>query len=295
MQTDPVAFFSDGLKLKGAFFFPDGDELDEKRPVIVIVSGFTGLYTIHPSRFARFLTRSGHRCFSFDYRGFAESGGERGDLLLEDQVRDVRNAVSFVRTAPFVEGGKVAIVGWAMGAGIVIEAAYHHESIAALCALNGFFDGYRFLRFHRGNSGMAEFEARVESARQVAAKNGKWPRAAAFDIYPLDPSSSRYVDRYLRAYENYFDREFSLAFGDSLLSWKPESLAATMSIPIWIAHGEKNQLHAPAESRRLYELYGGEKKLTWIPNAGHTEWLLDDNPIFQKLASDMERWLNQIL
>jgi len=294
MRTEPVRMVSDGLALCGAFFRPDGDDGKDKKPLIIVMSGFTGLYTIHPSRFARFLTKRGHRCFSFDYRGFANSEGARGDLILEDQVRDVRNAISFVRTFPFVDHDKIVLVGWAMGAGVVLKAAYRSLGIAALCALNGFFDGYRFLHFHRGDHGMDSFEMRVERARQVAATTGTWLRAEAFDIYPLDPGSSTYVDKHLRTYENYFEHDFSLAFADSLLSWKPEAIAPFMSVPIWIAHGENNQLHSPEESKSLYSLYGGEKQLYWIRNAGHTEWLLDENPIFQKLASDMETWLSSI-
>lgn len=291
MRTEEVTFVSDGVRLNGAFFFPDDEVPNEVKPLVIIMSGFTGLWTIHPARYSRFLTRYGFRCFSFDYRGFAKSEGIKGQLLLEDQVRDVRNAISFARSFEHVDGERIALVGWAMGAGVVLKAAYRFKRIRAICCLNGFFDGWRFSHFHRGDIGMAEFEQRIELGRIEAARTGRWPEADAFDIYPLDPSSSRYVEEHLKKFDSYFDHRFSLAFGDSLLNWKPEALAPFQDVPIWIAHGEDNTLHSPEESKSLWSLYKGERHLYWIKGAGHTEWLLDDNPIFQRVAADMKDWL----
>jgi fermentation-respiration switch protein FrsA (DUF1100 family) len=48
--------------------------------------------------------------------------------------------------------------------------------------------------------------------------------------------------------------------------------------PIFIAHGDQNALHPVEEAKSLYEKYPGPKQLYWIPNAGHTEWMLDESP-----------------
>lgn len=295
MRTTTVTLYSDRLKLEGAFLHADDDRLDEKRPLVIIMSGFTGLRTIHPSRFARVLTTRGQRCFSFDYRGFANSEGARGHLLLEDQVRDVRNAVSFVRSFDFVADDAIALVGWAMGAGVVLKAAHGLPGIRTVCGINGFYDGRRFLRQHLGGDGLAAYERRVDAARRTASRTARWPDAEAFEIYPLDPSSAAYVNNQLRTYAHYFDHRFSLAMADSLLNWKPEALAPCMTAPLWLAHGLQNELHAPVESKSLYGLYKGEKHHHCIEGAGHTEWMFDDNPIFRRLAAALGQWLSGTL
>lgn len=237
------------------------------------------------------MTTKGLRCFSFDYRGFGKSGGVKGFLRLEDEVTDVRAAVSYVRESLHVEKNHIGLIGWAMGAGVSLKAAYHLGDISFVCGLNGFYDGWRFLHFHRGDAGMREFEKRVHRACRIAAKNGEWPYAEAFDIYPLDRSSGNYVDEYLKKYDLYFNHKFSMAFADSLLAWKPEALAPEMKIPLWLAHGSENKLHSIEETDRLYDCYAGEKQRVYLPNAGHTEWLHDDHPTFLNLADQLHAWI----
>ena len=39
MQTEPVTFYSDGMKLSGAFFLPDEYDASVAHPLIVACSG----------------------------------------------------------------------------------------------------------------------------------------------------------------------------------------------------------------------------------------------------------------
>ena len=56
-------------------------------------------------------------------------------------------------------------------------------------------------------------------------------------------------------------------------------------------HGDRNALHAPEEARSLFARYPGPKEMHWVPDAGHTEWMLDDHPKFVALAETLDRWL----
>ena len=175
---------------------------------------------------------------------------------------------------------------------IVLKAAYRLGDIKFVCGLNGLYDGWRFLHFHRGDVGMQELENRVERARRAAAEDGEWPSAEGFDIYPLDPSSEGYVDEHLRKYDLYFDSPFSMAFADSLLTWKPDALAPLMHTPLWLAHGTENSLHPVEEMDRLYSNYAGEKRRMYLHGATHTEWLLDEHATFKTLAEEMHKWIS---
>jgi hypothetical protein len=48
------------------------------------------------------------------------------------------------------------------------------------------------------------------------------------------------------------------------------------------------------EAKSLYEKYPGPKQLYWIPNAGHTEWMLDESPIYRTLVENLEGWLRNL-
>ena len=294
MQIKQTHFYSDGNRLDAVFYGNKIDNWSKKASISIIMSGFTGLYRIHPARFARFLTEKGHRCFSFDYRGFGASEGARGNVVLEEQVRDVRSSIQFVSSHDFVQDGRICLIGWGMGAGVVLSAAFTESKICAIAALNGFYDGRRFLQFHFQNDQGKAYESKAQSARLKSTTTGAWPLANAFEIYPLDKSSEAYVDDELKKFEDYFDHKFSMAFADSLLHWKPEAYATIIDVPLWLAHGTNNRLHPLSEAESLAGLYAGEKTVHSIEGAGHTEWMFDEHSVFREVANELSEWLCRV-
>jgi len=67
-----------------------------------------------------------------------------------------------------------------------------------------------------------------------------------------------------------------------------------MRTPLLIAHGTRNALHPPTEAEALFSAYGGPREMYWIENAGHTEWMFDDNPTFLHLAAELGAWLGAL-
>ena len=106
MQRRSVHVFSDRFRLDGDLYLPDGP-VDRPLPAVVSASGCTGFKDIHPARFARVLTPHGYACLAFDYRGHGYSEGERGRLAPQEQVEDVRSAVSFMAALPEIDGERV--------------------------------------------------------------------------------------------------------------------------------------------------------------------------------------------
>ncbi|TVQ29864.1 MAG: alpha/beta hydrolase [Phycisphaeraceae bacterium] len=303
MRTETCTFFSDGLRLSGAFFLPEGDSGEGRRPLVVACSGFTGLMNIHPARFARFLTGdggaggsggAGHRCFSFDYRGFADSEGERGCVTLEEQTQDIRAALSFVQSDPRVDPDRIILLGWGMGAGLVMEASRGRRGVIGIIGANGFYNGDRVQRAHRDEVEYAAFVDRVHEAASWRARTGEDLRADPFDLYPLDPQSRAYVDSTLKKFERYDAEPYSYELAESLLRWRPEAHAPHMTIPLLVAHGDQNRLHPTSEATSLFELYGGEKQLFWIEGAGHTEFMHDDDPKFRALAGRINEFVDRV-
>lgn len=295
MHTQEIHFYSDGYKLAGSFFRPDNGNGSSPQPLVIPCSGFTGLCRIHPARFARYLTARGHHCFGFDYRGFAQSEGPRGRVLLEEQVRDITAALAYVRSDPQVDERRVILLGWGMGGSLVLDAARAAHGVIAVAAVNGFYNGLRFEQAHRDEAEMREFLDRVETERAERARTGRARFVDPFEIYPLDPVSREYVDNVLRKTPGYQGQSYSLELADSLLRWNVEAYAPHMHTPLLILHGAENQLHPPEEPRSLHDAYGGPKELHWVRDAGHTEFMHDDDPRFQAMAARLEQWIQQRL
>jgi len=292
MQIEETAFSSDGLRLGADFYWPDDLDAPHPRPIVVACSGFTGLRHIHPERFARALTVRGHACFGFDYRGFADSEGERCRVLLEEQVRDVMHAVAFVAGDDRVDASRIVLLGWGMGAGIVLDAARALPGIVGIVGANGFYDGPRVQLAHRGEDGDRRVPDWIDEHPRARVRTGTSETADPFEIYPLDPQSRAYVDDVLRKTPGYEAERYSVELADSLLRWSPEAYAGEMSIPLLIAHGDRNLLHPLAEAESLHRAYAGPKELFLLEGAGHTEFMHDEDPRFRTLAARIGDWID---
>ncbi|TFH87876.1 alpha/beta hydrolase [Billgrantia azerbaijanica] len=294
MQSESVSIVSDGFKLDGSYYWEEG-VVDDGAPIVIVCSGFTGLKHIHPERFSRFLTKKGFLCFGFDYRGFGDSEGPRGKVLLEEQVRDIANVVSYVRARADKEGRKLALAGWGMAGGLVLDAYRQVEDLVdALVSMNGFFDAVRVQKALRGELGWKQFRQFLNQERLRLAQGGEAREIDPFDIYPLDPISKGYVDEVLWKTPGY-GLTSELDFADSLIAFRPEShidqrFAKT---PLLIAHGGENDLHPVTEAHSLYATYPGPKSLFLLPEGGHTEWMLDEDPKFQAFAGHVAGWLQE--
>jgi fermentation-respiration switch protein FrsA (DUF1100 family) len=295
MQTEEVTFYSDGLKLDGAFHLPDDFHPSRPCPLVIPCSGFTGLRQIHPERFARYLTQHGYLCFSFDYRGFGKSEGIRRRVILEEQVRDVLHAVGFAESDPRVRQNRLILLGWGMGAGVVLDAARELLGVIGLIAINGLYSGKRVQESHHTTKGFLEFRDRVRADYSSRAQSGEVRWDDPFYYYPLDEDSRKYVEAELRKHSGYDVETYSGELADSLLRWYPEAHAGYMRTPLLIAHGTRNALHPLGEAEALFSAYGGPKELYWIEGAGHTEWMFDDNPHFRALGARIVRWLEKLL
>lgn len=295
MRTEEASIYSDGLELKGAFFFPDELDASKRHPLVIPCSGFTGLMEIHPARFARYLTARGYPCFAFDYRGFGASEGERGRVVLDEQVRDIIYATSFAEGDARIDPDRIVLLGWGMGAGLVLDAARELMGIIGLIAVNGFYMGKRIQLAHRGPKGFMEFRDLARSQYAHRARGGDADWDDPFHFYPLDPQSRAYVDDVLSRHRHYNRERYSRDLADSLLRFHPEAFAPHMRTPLLLAHATRNALHPYTEAESLFAAYGGPKEIYWIYGAGHTEWMHDDDPRFQALGRRIVSWLERLL
>lgn len=296
-----TCFYSGGSKLDANFYFPvackaDGEVKDKSKPLFIVCSGFTGLNSIHPSRYSRFFTRLGYPCFGFDYRGFEKSEGQRKKVLLEEQIQDIVNAVSFIHAHPLTKGHPIILMGWGMAGGMILEASRLSPKLHALVSANGFFNSPRVQLALRGEEKNKEFLAWLEEERGKATITGNLPEVDPFKIYPLDPVSEEYVDRVLRAVPGYNEgAQVRLDFADSLLRFAPENqLDHLHDTPLLVVHGENNELHPVAEPKSLLAKYPGHTDVYWVPQGGHTEWMLDDNEKFQDVVRNIDAWVKTL-
>lgn len=290
MKERQVHFYSDGLRLAGTVYEPE-PPASGPRPVVIVCSGYLGLNAIYPRLFAQPLTAAGFAVFGFDYRGTGESEGVFGRILIEEEVRDVRNAVSFIRTQPGIDPSRIALLGWGMGAGIVIEAAAFDERVAAVAALNGFYNGRRFLLSRHGPAGFRRLMELLEQDRVQRVQTGRGRFADPYEVYPLDPDTRQEVRLRLEPVPRY-GPPTAVELADSLLAFDAEALVDRIAPrPLFVGHGTGNVLHPPDEARALLSRAREPKTAYWIEGK-HNDFMQADHPQFIALSGAVIRWLN---
>jgi uncharacterized protein len=290
MNTRSVSFESSGLCLDGDLYLPER-EAGPRLPGVVVCSGYQGLKDIQPARFARGLVPAGFVCLAFDYRGFGKSEGPRGRLVPEEQVEDTIAAVGFLASVAEVDPDRIALVGWGLGGGIVIAAAAVTPRVRAVVSLNGIGDARRATQAAHDHESWAGLLARIDADRARSESELVPP----FDILPLDRVTGEYAHDELERYVG-FGSAVTLESAAALLEFRPEAVVSQLSPrPLLLVHGSDNRLNPPDESVELHRLAGEPKELVLLPGAGHTEWMYDDNPLFQQVAGLTRSFLERSL
>jgi alpha-beta hydrolase superfamily lysophospholipase len=292
-----IHFYSEGLRLEGSLYLPDDwpdDRPAERLPGVVVCSGYLGLNAIYPRLFAGPLTAAGHAVLGFDYRGNAESEGTPGRLLLEEQVQDIKNGISYLRQRPEVDTECIALVGWGMGAANVVKVAAEDERVRAVAALNGFYNGKAFLRERHNEAALGRLMTKLERDRTQRVTTGKGKFNDPYEVYPLDPGTKEEVAANLEPVPG-FGPQTAFELLDSLLALDAEAVVHKISPrPLFIGHGEANRLHPPEGAASLYAQAGEPK--TWYSIAGkHNNFMRQDNPEFKKLSAALVTWLGEQL
>lgn len=294
MRERKISFYSEGYKLDGTVYLPDDYQPGEKRPAIIPNSGYNGFNEFYPRLFARNLTKAGYVCLGFDYRGFANSEGKPGRVILDEQVEDIKNAITFLRIQDEVNPDQIGLIGWGMGASNVVRVAAADKRVKAVAALNGFFNGERWLRSIHSYVEWNHILQVMEEDRIRRVTTGESLLADPFIHYPLDPATDDYVQKELAPLSP-FGKQTALQFTESIATMNAEKVVADISPrPLFVAHGKDNLLHPVDESLSLFEA-AKEPKQLYLIDGKHNDFMYHEHPVFQDLVSRLKEFFEQSL
>lgn len=149
MERDEVLFTSGGERCAAWLFRPDG--ANAPAPCVVMASGFSCVRDQGLDAFGERFAAAGFAVLAFDYRHFADSGGEPRQLVLAGRQReDWRAAISHARSLDLVDERRIAIWGFSAGGGHVQSLALSEAGIAAAICVAPLVDGTRTLHYIGG-------------------------------------------------------------------------------------------------------------------------------------------------
>lgn len=290
-----VSFFSEGCRLAGLLYTPDNLAPGEKRPAVVLCVGYTYLKELVMPDLAKVLSRAGYVALLFDYRGFGESEGPRWRLMPQEQVADIRAALTFVADQPQVDPTALAVVGISLGGSHAITAGALDRRVGAVVAIEPMGNGERWLRSLRRYSEWLDFQARLAGDRSQRVRTGQSVRVDPMDIVLPDPDSRTFLEAVLQEFPQ-MKCDLSLETADALIEYSPEAVVERIAPrPVLFIHGENDHLVPVDESRHLFKRAGEPRRLETIAGMGHFDWVLTNSPGFSQVAEMMTRFLQEFL
>jgi pimeloyl-ACP methyl ester carboxylesterase len=265
-----IGFFSKGDPIVGDLYVPAGPAPEKGFPTILCLHGYGGLRKTTVPETAKRYAQEGFVALSFDYRGFGESGGDRGRLDPRRQVEDTRNAITFATLQSEVDPRRIGIHGSSFGGGVGIAASAQDARVRATVCSVGVGNGHRWLKSIRRNYEWLEFVADIEKDRAEKVTTGVSRRVSPYYVMLSDPvSSERQKTLNAQMPERVF--EMPLECAEAIIEWAPEDeLARARPIPGLVIRVENDQLVPDAESEAIFAKWpGSDKAMKVVPGVKH--------------------------
>ena len=120
------------------FFMQLPKPAGERPPAVVLIHGFMADRKLM-SVLARRLAENGYAVLAIDVNGHGENsnpfGGGVGDA--GSLREDVKQAVDYLRSSPFVDGSRIVVMGHSMGAGATLDYATHDPNLKGAVMISG--------------------------------------------------------------------------------------------------------------------------------------------------------------
>lgn len=169
-----VSFRNGSIDLAGHLRFPDGFREEATYAALVIVTPGSSVKEQIGAVYGEKLAERGFVTLSFDPSYQGESGGEPRDL--EDpaaRVEDIRCAVDFLMTLPYVGEDRVGLLGICAGGGYAVNAALTEHRIKAVGAVVAVNIGRAFRQAENTADAVKKTLEAVGKQRTAEARGGE--------------------------------------------------------------------------------------------------------------------------
>jgi len=278
-----VTFESGGATLQGVLHLPS--DAKGARAAILSCHGFGGSSrgAGHP-QLARALERAGYAVLRFDFRGCGESGGERGRIICEEEVEDVRNAVTFLQSRPAVDADRVGLIGTSLGGAVVIYAAAVDARIKVCAATGAVANGGRLFKIqYPDEANYRAFLARLDDAKRQRKTTGRSVMIDRYDIVNI-PENRR------AGMPPGAIMSFPAETAISMLEFSPDEVVGRICPrPLLLIHPRDDDVVPKSESEYLASRAGQPCELHILESSEHFG---SDNPQLKRIVID---WLRRYL
>ncbi len=271
MASQAVSFYSEGTRLSGDLFLPDGLNPGEQRAGILLCHGYTGVRNLYLPDTAKALTDAGYVVLTFDYKGWGDSDGPKARLSPYGRVLDSQAALTFLGAQSMVDADRLGIYGTSYGGATVVWTAAVDRRVKAVVSVVGIGNGRRWMRSVRHPDEFADLLARSQQDRIQRVLTGKSEYVDRNSVLLPDRQSLELATAARKNNPNAVG-EIPLEYIDDTLGFHPEWIVDKISPrPVLFIASDDDRLVPPDESESLYAKAGEPKKLIMLKGWGHYE------------------------
>ena len=260
MRTTDVTFYSEGERIAGLWRLPDEGE----GPFRAIVQGPGWLGLKDAKLYVRYhqaLTDAGFAVLIFDYRGFGDSGGDRGFLSPSWQLQDLVNAVTYLTTRDDVVADAIGVFGsGGTGGGNAVLLAATDPRIKGAVSQVPVADGKDWLHRMRSESDWLAFLAALEEDRKLRVVTGAGRR-----VHPREeimvPTAERKTTTVKSDVDGRIPTDVPLACAEEILSYQPLVAASGLTTPLLVIGVDGDATTPTDHAEALYAAACGPKEL----------------------------------
>lgn len=293
MQTQSVTFYSEGCRLQGDIFRPDGESESAGRPGVLLCHGYTGVRNLYLPDNARVLVEAGYVVMTFDYKGWGDSDGPPGRLAPHGRVADCHAALTVLAMQDDVDADRLGIYGTSYGGGTVVWLAAIDHRVRAVVSVVGVGHGARWMRSVRRPDEWFDMLAESAADRAERATTGESKVVERGHVLLPDRQSAELAAAARKGNPGAIN-QLPLEYVDETLAFNPEWVVDKIAPrAVLFITTDDDRLVPPEESIAMHARAGEPKKLVVLRGYGHYEVYVE--PAFSEVMAETVAWFDQYL
>lgn len=293
---------SNDITLVGNLFLPPDFDINKKYAAIISVHPAGSVKEQSAGLYAHKLAQKGFVTLAFDCAYAGESGGtpHLAEMPYE-RIEDIRYAIDYLVTMPFVDEQRIGALGLCAGGGYVVGAAPTERRIRAVAGVSAADIGIA----NRGSwLGGRSVEEQIAILENVAAQRTREARGAELLAVPMcpEPPDENTAPSFREGYDYYCtprgmhpraNNRYLMRSQATKMAYSAVENINLLTQPVLLVAGTRAD--SVWQSERIYNLLpGGDKEIYMIDGATHIE-LYDKaqfvNQAVDKLAAFFTRTL----
>lgn len=299
-----VSFPSDGYRLAGHLYLPPTPApQDGRRPGVVLDGPMMSIKEFTVPVYAIRLARAGYTVLTFDRRDWGGSEGRTGHQHMNppDNVRDIRNATTYLLSRDDIDPERVAGVGVCTGGGFMLHAGAVDRRYRVVACIGAAFSWRDQMRQGLGHEGWIQQMRRLEEGRladfragQVLAYQAAAPSSApeGTALAAGDEPHDFYTQRHQQvAPHAHWVNELTQESMHNMSEYDAVGYAPLVApTPLLVVHGTVDVYMPPRYAQQVYETAGDPKTMKWIETTNHVQ-IYDIEPYVGQATTALIDWL----